>query len=290
MNHKEALKSFIDYLKKNNRSESTIVAYRKDIEQLFGYYDEDVSHIKEYKTSHLEKYITVLIEEKKFTLKTVSRKINSYKTLFKFLTGHNIVKTNISLPISHPKFETKAPRILSSLEYKALRDTTRGNTRLYAIVELLLQTGIRIGELSRLKISDIDLDSNSPSVYIAAFSSNSQRRIPLNKEVIQALKAYLKIRPKVEGDEGYLFITKTGRQVLVRNIRSMVNNAFKKSGIENATVNDIRNTFIVYQLEHGMPLERVAEMVGHQRLTSTEKYLQIVKDRKKVKTGKITPL
>ncbi len=286
----ETLAKFIAHLESKQRSPSTIIAYKKDIEQLFEYYTGKKLYIANYTTEDLNGYINKLIEDKQFTLKTISRKINSYKTLFKYLHREEIIEIDIANPISHPSFKPKDPRILSSLEYKALRDTASKNSRLYAIVELLLQTGMRIGELSRLKLDQLDLGSNPKTAFIEEYASNPSRKVVLNEFATDALEKYMKKRPNPKNDQGYLFITKTGNQVLVRNVRTMINNAFKKSGINDATVNDIRNTFIVYQLKHGMPLEKVANIVGHKRITSTEKYLSMIKDKQVEKASKVVPL
>lgn len=290
MDHNAALENFLKHLEDKGRSKSTMIAYKKDIEQLLDHYSSQVKTVKEFQTNHIQLYIEKLVEEKKFTLKTISRKINSYKTFFKFLNKEQVLDSDIAHPISHPTFKPKDPRILSSLEYKALRDTARNNTRLYSMIELLLQTGMRIGELSRLKIGDINLGTDPATIFIEEFSSNPARTIALNKQAKDALEDYLKTRPEPKNDGGYVFTTKNGNQVLVRNMRTMINSAFKKSGIEDATVNDIRNTFIVYQLENGMPLERVAEVVGHKRITSTEKYLNMLKEKKTPVTKKIIAL
>ncbi len=288
--HSQALELFIANLKEKKRSPSTIIAYKKDIEQLFGRYKNEISLLSDYKTNHLELYIQELVTEQKFTLKTISRKINSFRTLFKFLHSENHVNANIAEGIVHPKFETKQRRILNSLEYKALRDTARSSPRLYAMVEVLLQTGMRIGELSRLKISQLELDAKVPTATIESYASNPARTIILNETCVEAIRKYLKIRPRPQDDEGYLFTTKSGKQVLIRNIRTTINNTFKKSGIDDATVNDIRNTFIVFQLEHGVPLEQIAEIVGHKRITSTEKYLEMVKTKRNLNSSKTASL
>ncbi|MCA9385508.1 tyrosine-type recombinase/integrase [Candidatus Dojkabacteria bacterium] len=290
LSHSDALKKFITHLEDLGRSPSTVVAYKKDIEQLFEYFNNKINTVDEYESKHLKNYVELLVSEQRFTLKTISRKINSYKTLFKFLHKENHVTQDAAQPISHPKFTPKQPRILSSLEYRALRDTARSNTRLYAMIEILLQTGMRIGELSRLTLEDLQIEKTPYTVTIQEYASNPERVIELNKDAVDAIQGYLEKRPHPKKDAGLLFITKTGKQVLVRNIRTMINNAFKKSGISDVTVNDIRNTFIVYQLEHGMPLERVAEIVGHQRLTSTEKYLNLLTNRKAAATTKIVSL
>ncbi|HEC64177.1 MAG TPA: site-specific integrase, partial [bacterium] len=183
------------------------------------------------------------------------------------------------------------PRVLGQMEYKALRDSSRKNIRLYTMIELLLQTGIRIGELSRLKLEDTLLSSNPKYISIGEYASNSSRKVELNSTALQALGNYLIIRNSPKKTESkHLFHTKSGKPVLVRNIRSSINKAFRKAGIEKATVNDIRNTFIVFQLTQGMRSDRVADVVGHQRVSSTEKYLEIVKNRKKRAITKIEPL
>jgi site-specific recombinase XerD len=290
LTHEQTVTKFVDHLTSLQRSPSTIIAYKKDIEQLFEHYTGKKLSIVEYNAKDIEQYIVSLIEEGKFTLKTVSRKINSYKTLFKYLHKERVMELDIASSISHPTFKAKDPRILSSMEYKALRDTARKNVRLYAMVELLLQTGMRIGELSRLKISDVDLKITPASIFVTEYASNDSRTVTLNESGTEAIKKYIEKRPTPKNDEGYLFTTKSGKQVLVRNVRTMINNAFKKSDIKNATVNDIRNTFIVFQLEHGMPLEKVASMVGHKRITSTEKYLKLVEEKKGDKVSKVIPL
>ncbi|MFQ5493477.1 MAG: tyrosine-type recombinase/integrase [Candidatus Dojkabacteria bacterium] len=283
------LEQFVNYLEGIGRSRSTIIAYKKDIEQLNNFLDEEhkVSEAKTLTSELLQEYVESLIDSGNYTLKTVSRKINSLKTFCKYLLSEGLIVNDISKPISHPEFEPQLPRVLSPLEYRALRDTARSNLRLYTMVELLLQTGIRIGELSRLKRKHVQF--NRKLLHVVEYSSNPYRMIELNENILAALRSFTE-EFNYDTDEEHLFQTKTGRAVLIRNIRTAINRAFKKAGIKNATVNDIRNTFIVFQLENGIKTERLAEIVGHQKPTTTEKYLQLVEDRPKRTTNKIEPL
>jgi site-specific recombinase XerD len=163
------------------------------------------------------------------------------------------------------------------MEYRALRDVSRVDVRLFSIVELLLQTGIRIGELAGLTLDDIrqSKDGKIDFLYIQASGSHSARKVPLNKSAKKALDEYLKIRPETEDDT--IFITKNGRPLLVRNIRTAIDKAYEKAGIKNAKVNDLRNTFISHHLANGVSLVTVSKLVGHKRLSTTEKYLNLVK-------------
>jgi site-specific recombinase XerD len=279
---------FTSKLREKGRSESTVIAYNKDLQQLFEFLNNKKADfdLKELSTKLLEEYIDSLKQSGSYTLKTVSRKINSLKTFCKFLVEKGLIVSDISQQISHPEYKPQLPRTLSPLEYRALRDTARSNLRLYTMVELLLQTGMRIGELSRLKVKDINL--KGAQAFIQPFSSNGQRYVDLNEMAVMALNSYLAQSKTKESD--YLFQTRNGKAVLIRNIRTAIHRAFRKAGIKSATVNDIRNTFIVYQLENGLKLEKLAETVGHQKPTTTEKYLQLVSKRPKKTALKIIPL
>ena len=134
--------------------------------------------------------------------------------------------------------------MLSKLEYRALRDAASGDERLFAIVELLLQTGMRISELAALQMDDMDVDRGV--VTIQAQNSRDERKVPLNKPAKKALMDYLKVRPRAR--EKTVFLTKTSRPFLVRNIRTAIDRYFRLAGIKDAKVNDLRHTFIVEQL------------------------------------------
>ena len=282
------IEPFINYLRNVGRSESTIIAYKKDIEQLTKYLQN--KPITKTTTKDLKQYVKYLVNNKGFTKKTASRKINSLKTFFRYLTEAGKLTVDISLPVKHPEIENKPSRTLSPLEYKAIRDTARRNIRLYTMIELLLQTGIRIGELSRLKIEDIKLHNGIRRLIIREYESNEMRIVELNDIIAEALQNYLQKRKKVQNDQGYLFTTRTGRNVLVRNIRTAVNRVFQKAGVQNARVNDLRNTFICHQIEQGMDIDKLAEIVGHKRISSTEKYLSLLGKKTSGNNKVITPL
>jgi site-specific recombinase XerD len=277
MNLQEARKKFTQYLDELGRSPATITAYEKDLEQLqdsIG--NQEVAKIT---TKNLEKFLTDAGKQG-YSNKTLSRKLNSIKSFFKFLNKQGKILVDPSKPIPHPDIKTKLPRVLSSTEYRSIRDAAKNNIRLYTIIEMLLQTGMRIGEISRLKLEDVKLSQDPAQLLIREYGSSPMRLVELNETASKVIKEFIPHRLEVEGDEGYLFNTKNGGNMLVRNIRSAINRVFKKAGVKNATVNDLRNTFIVNQLDKGVSLEKVAQTVGHKRFTSTEKYLPLV-DRKK---------
>jgi integrase/recombinase XerC/integrase/recombinase XerD len=132
---------------------------------------------------------------------------------------------------------------------------------------------MRIGELANLKLGDI----RENELNIAPLESHEGRTIPLNKAGKQALDRYLEVRPK--SSQTTLFITKTGRPLLIRNIRTALDRYFRLAGIEGAKVNDLRHTFIAHHLMSGTPLTVISKLAGHKRLSTTEKYLDLVKEK-----------
>lgn len=270
---KDAHLEFKKYLSENKRSLSTIVAYSKDIEQLAEFLKElPKNHIHEIAKDDLELFLGKM-SKNGYTPKSISRKLNSIRTLYRFLKANGYVTDDPSLLVAHPRYQLPAPRILTPMEYRALRDAARSDARMFAIIELLLQTGIRIGELANLKLSDI----RKGQLHIAPLEKHEERMVPLNSKSQEALNKYLELRPKANSE--HLFITKSGKPFLIRNIRTSVERYFRLAEIKNAKVNDLRHTFVAHHLKHGVSLVLISKILGHKRISTTERYLEYVKER-----------
>ncbi|MFH0937491.1 MAG: tyrosine-type recombinase/integrase [Candidatus Daviesbacteria bacterium] len=273
----DARQQFIEYLKGKSRSSATILAYGKDVEQLVDFLQkEEITDASVATLENLKAFMDKLAKES-YTAKSISRKTNSTKTFFKFLKAEGLIESDPATILEHPSFETKPPRILSKLEYRALRDAARGDIRMSAVIELLLQTGIRIGELSKINVDDLSLEGENPTLYIRPEEGSAERTIPLNRSAVEGLKKYLEIRPQTQSKA--LFVTKTGRPLLVRNIRTAIDRYFRLAGIKGAKVNDLRHTWVANQLDSGLSLVMVAKLAGHKRVSTTEKYLQYIPGR-----------
>jgi len=286
----KARENFIKKLKEEDKSQSTIVAYNKDIEQLSEYLlEEAVVNTQDIKIEHLKGF-TEELAEKGYTKKSISRKINAIRTYISFLFEEGDVSVDISDQLKHPKIQPKAPRILSKLEYRALRDASRRNVRTYSMIEVLLQTGITISELSGIELDHVHVENGLGTLFIPARGSKDSRTVPLNEAAVGAIKEYLnEKRPTMDGAE-HLFITKTGNPMLVRNIRSTINRAFKRAGVEDATVNDIRHTFAAHHLENGLSIIKLSKILGHKRVSTTERYLDYVEKPEKTERTEISVL
>lgn len=268
----DAQKLFEQNLKSNGKANATVIAYTKDIEQMSEFTGKrGKNNVDEVLPQDIEDF-KELLKKQRYTGKSISRKINSIKSFFRFLMVEGFIHENPADIISHPKLEQQPPRVLSKIEYRALRDACRGDSRMAAIVELLLQTGMRISELASLQMSDIDFERNV--IFVEAQNSREARKVPLNEAGKKALLDYLDVRPRAK--EKTVFLTKTMRPFLVRNIRTALDRYFRLAGIKDAKVNDLRHTFIIEQLKAGTPLVYVSQLVGHKRLTTTEKYLELI--------------
>jgi len=265
-------KTFIDQLKKERKSHSTILAYGKDVEQFIEFAEQKQQNIPSKVTETVVDAFAHDLREKRYTEKSIVRKLNSVKAFFSFLQDQKVLVHNPVTNVKKPKIENGAPRVLTKIEYRALRDACRSDRRVSAIVEVLLQTGMRISELAALKMLDLDLSKKV--VTLQDPESKISRTVPLNNAAVNALEEYLSIRPKTR--EKTVFITKTCKPFLVRNIRAAIDRYFKIAGIQGAKVNDLRHTFIVEQLSAGTPLLYISQIVGHKRITTTEKYLQLI--------------
>lgn len=270
-----AHEEFKKYLKDKSHSASTVIAYGKDIEQLVTFL-ETVAKNSPHETTKedIQAFLAKMTKEG-YTPKSVSRKINSTRTFYRFLKINEYVTDDPSLLVEHPTYHLAPPRILTPTEYRALRDAARNDPRMYAVIELLLQTGIRIGELANLRLSDI----TKGGLKILPFEKHAERIVPLNKRAKEALDNYLKTRAQTKDD--HVFVTKSGKPFLIRNIRTAVERYFRLAEIKNAKVNDLRHTFVAHHLKHGVSLLVLSKVLGHKRLSTTERYLQFVGERAK---------
>lgn len=277
----EAKSRFEEFLKSKNKASATILAYGKDIDQLISFLEElKREHVLEVTSADIQAFL-VQLAGKGYTPKSVSRKLNSTRTFYRFLKVNEYVTDDPSLLVQHPKYELNPPRVLSPLEYRALRDSASSDPRIYAIVEVLLQTGVRIGELANIRREDV----KDGVLNVRPYERHAAREVPLNRRAKDALKRYQDVRPATPND--HLFITKTGKPFLIRNIRDAIERYLKKAGIEDAKINDLRHTFVAHHLKNGVSMIFLSKILGHKRLSSTERYLQYLKE---VKNGDSTNL
>jgi site-specific recombinase XerD len=185
------------------------------------------------------------------------------------MIDQNLITSDPSSSVAHPKIDNVLPKFLNQLEYRALRDVTRSDVRIAAIVELILQTGLRISEVASLKVANV----RDNEMLIEAFATQPQRTVPLNRPAKEVIESYTRIRPKV--DSPYVFISKNGKPLAVRNIRASIARYMQRAELPNYSVNDLRTTFMVENLKNGVDIVLLSQVSGHKRLSTTERYLEL---------------
>ncbi|RLC32957.1 hypothetical protein DRH13_00550 [Candidatus Woesebacteria bacterium] len=266
---KNLLPKFTKALEEKSRSPSTILAYRADLEQLIDFLQGKNKVLTgDARPADIEAFRDSLLTQK-YTPKSVSRKLNAVKTFFRWLVSEKLVATDSSVDVAHPKIEPSVPKFLSPIEYRALRDVVRGDDRIAAIVEIILQVGLRISEVAGLQLANISKDK----VKIEAYATQPERTIPFNKPAKVALGRYLKLRPKTNSP--FVFVSKNGNPLAVRNIRAAIDRYMQRAEVPGYSVNDLRTTFVVENLKAGVDLILLSQVVGHKRLSTTERYLEL---------------
>ncbi|MFH1584147.1 MAG: tyrosine-type recombinase/integrase [Actinomycetota bacterium] len=283
INLDESLKEYKEiFLSYRNFAPRTRKEYINDISDLIKFLKKNykIKNVYNVEKDHLQHYFAYL-DKKGLKGVTRRRKAYSIKSFFRYLKSKRYIPTDISLSLIPPKRSDKKPRVLTEQEYKRLQLAYSHETRDAAIIELLLQTGMRLSELVNLKVDDIELPKkitkdpfNVGSIHIIG-KGGKERTITLNWKACKAIKAYLKVRPKTI-DKG-LFITKFGKPMGPRGFQNVVKKYLEEANIRNASVHTLRHTFATHQVKKGTNIRVVQEALGHESLQTTSVYISLAR-------------
>ena len=220
--------------------------YSRDLWDVLNYLEQGgTTRLVEVKVRDLEIYLADL-DRRGLQGSTRNRKVHTIKTFFKWMVGQEFLLTNPAAQLVAPRVIKKEPRYLSEEEYRRLLRACSHHARDAAVIEVFLQTGMRLAELAGLTLSDVELpkritrDIESMGLVRVRRKGGKVERIPLNYKACQALAAYLKVRPKVEHDG--LFVTKFKSRMSARSIEYMVSKYLVETGIRHASVHTLRHT------------------------------------------------
>jgi len=212
---------------------------------------------------------------------TRQRKTYAIKSFFRFLEHHGVIAENAASGLVPPRPEKREPRFLSEEEYRRLLRVCSHEPRDAAVVELLLQTGMRLSELAGLTVTDVEIPKritrnpdNTGTVRVLRKGGKTQL-IPLNYKACQALAAWLKVRPEVDHDA--LFVTKFKAPMSPRAIQYRVTKYLDEAGIKGASVHTLRHTMATHHVARGTDLKTIQETLGHADLATTSIYVSLAK-------------
>lgn len=271
----QAVDLFEQALLGNNYSPRTIRAYRDDLRQFIGWVRSN--RVDWDMPVRLTRFDIVEFINHLAAIKTTGvtrvRKLAAIRKFFGFLKENSIIAGNPAETVKGPRKEEKEPNILHKNEYKALLFEAQGNSRDYAIIQVFLQTGLRVGELVNLTLSDIDVENKTLTVRQG--KGKRDRTIPLEEQALRALKSYLSER--IVGDDSMpVFLAKNETSMDVRTVRYVVQKYLKLAGIrKKASVHTLRHTFGTHKVDKGMTLPALQELLGHRKMETTYKYVHL---------------
>lgn len=268
-----------------NYSAPTRQNYGSDLRALLAFlHSRGIEAVGEVDLPHLESYQAEM-DRRGYRPSSRNRKTHSIKSFFHFLKRQKYITTDPAEELIPPSPTRDEPRFLTQDEYQRLLRAVSHDPRDAAIIELFLQTGMRLSELARLTLTDISLPNkitrdaeNMGSVRVKR-KGGRYESIPLNYKASKALHAYLKVRPGVP--HGGLFVTKFKEQIGKRGIQNLVKKYLEEAGIDGGHTHTLRHTHATHHAAKGTDLKTIQENLGHASLKTTSMYISLAKETQK---------
>lgn len=278
---KELISNFIASLSEKNLNTKTIQEYSADLKHFIGWHEYQgmdtcqnvlIFSFDQICVKELETYKEAM---QNLSLKpaTINRRISTLKLFFDWayhcgLSGRNPAKHIKLSPVQKTK-----PREITQDEEKRLLDTVKshGTLRDQAMLKLMIHTGIRVGEVCSLNMSDINVSKKSGSMTIV--SEGQTRKIQLNYACASALERYMSSLKKAAGDGPLFRSEKTGEKLTERAVRYIVRKYMVLSGLEGLSAYSFRHSF-GYKKAQSTNLHKLADIMGHSSLSTTMLYIK----------------
>lgn len=274
------VRGFLDSLTARNVSQHTRVAYQTDLTQFFTWLlenDVTVSTPQHVSKGHIIEYLAFLAHQGRSGV-TKARKLAAIRAYFKSLVTEKLLPASPASTIALPKKERNRRVYVRVDEYRKLLHAAARNSRDYAMLQLFLQTGIRITELVELTLSDLDLDQGE---MLIQSKGSQQRTISLEKKASQALTRYLAVRPP--GGDQHVFLTYQGRGFSVRGVMDIVEKYGKAAGItKKISCRSLRHTCATYKAKKGYLPRNLQQLLGHEKPETSSIYVHVANDPKKL--------
>lgn len=281
MDFDEAVRRFVRHLEsEKSRSKETVRAYLADLQDFRGHLAaldkvEDVSEIDQY---HVRGFLADRFG--KIRKVSVGRKLSALRTFFRFLMREEIIASNPAASIRAPKKEKPLPKGLTVDEVdRFFSRNSEMSLRDRAVFEMLYSSGLRVGELTSLSLTDLDLDNGWVRVI---GKGNKERYVPLGSKAIQAVKEYLAARVATDREDGAtpltgpLFLNSRGGPLGQRTIRRILKRYLDSAGLtKDTSPHGFRHSFATHLLQGGVDLRAIQELLGHSSLSTTQRYTRL---------------
>ncbi|MDY0396354.1 tyrosine recombinase XerC [Virgibacillus halophilus] len=280
------IQAFNEYLQiEKNASHYTIEFYLDDLQEFSHFLEEEnIVDLRDVNQQVARLFLTRLYNGRS-SRRTVSRKISSLRSFYRFVERENIVKNNPFVQVSLPKTDKPIPGFLYKEELERLFAANDLNTPLgqrdQALLELLYATGIRVSECQQLRLQDIDFSIGT--VFVTG-KGRKQRYVPFGNFAQQALENYIEtgrsaLLAKSNQASEVIFLNARGTPLTVRGIRKVLDKMVERAALTiHVHPHKLRHTFATHMLNEGADMRTVQEMLGHENLSSTQIYTHVTKD------------
>ncbi|MFA1818580.1 tyrosine recombinase XerC [Virgibacillus oceani] len=277
--------AFTEYLQiEKNASPYTVKYYLNDLDNYFEFLArETITELQSIDQQTVRVYLTDLYEQQ-LSRRSVSRKVSTLRTFYKFLEREEMIENNPFLHIKLPKTEKSIPNFLYKEELEELfgvNDLTDPlGQRDQAMLEILYATGMRVSECQGLQLNDIDFSIGT--VFVKG-KGQKERYIPFGKFAENALNTYIndgrkKLLEKSNQTSVSVFLNYKGDPISVRGIRLILNKIVEKAALTvNVHPHKLRHTFATHLLNEGADLRSVQELLGHESISTTQVYTHVTK-------------
>ncbi len=271
---KDYIDKFLRYLEiERGVSVHTLRSYRKDLGMFFEYVKSKAEDID------LIDVRGFVAEQINAGLKksTVSRRLATIRSFFKFLHREGYVKANPAKLVPTPRLPKILPRFLSVDDVFSLVEKPEGigflPARDRAILELLYSSGLRVSELSGLNVDDLDVREGLVKVR---GKGKKERIVPVGKKAVEAIRSYMVERILLKKKQNALFLNRSGTRLTDRGVRRIVVKYARAMGVNGRIgPHTLRHTFATHLLQDGADLRVIQELLGHSSLSTTQKYTHL---------------
>ena len=252
-------------------SPKTIREYSYDL-QMFNGFNQDAP-IESRSTTDLRRFFLHLKREKKYSPRSLHRKICSLKSFYRFLKKEAYISSNPAENIESPKIPKSLPKTISIEEALKLLNAPT-NIRDQTVLFLLYGTGMRVSELSNLNLDSLDLDNRM--LRIVEGKGNKDRIIPLPDVVIPIIKEYLANR-RQDITSSALILNRSGQRLSARSIQRLVKKYKGQANLQDKkiTPHTLRHAFATHLLSNSVDIRVIQELLGHASLSTTQLYTHV---------------
>ena len=273
---RECIQKYLAELERRGASKHTVRNYGSDLDQFAAYFElpqEGAPALEELDLALLREWLASLYDQK-LNVTSIRRKLAAVRALYKFLLVEGVVETNVTKRLRIPKTGQRLPDVMSAEKTNILLDSADSvaRERDIALLELLYGCGIRVGELVGIDLENLDLEEGWLRVL---GKGNKERQVPITGRAREAVEQYLAVRQGRPGERA-LFLNSRGARLGDREVRRIVKR-YALAGVGDSSVHphSFRHAYATHLLADGADLRVIQELLGHARLSSTQKYTRV---------------